>query len=125
MHFAVHGHTAAELIYERADAEKPHMGLTTWEDAPDGKIMKSDVTVAKNYLTEEEMRVLSRIVSAYLFKNTDVEKTYFSAVFENRYKKIGCKKAVNRIDPSRQSFITCCLSCQSSYYRLKICFYPA
>ncbi len=66
MHFAVHGHTAAELIYERADAEKLHMGLTTWEDAPDGKIMKSDVTFAKNYLTEEEMRVLSRIVSAYL-----------------------------------------------------------
>lgn len=66
MHYAVHGHTAAELIYERADADKPHMGLTTWEDAPDGKIMKSDVTVAKNYLTEEEMHALSRIVSAYL-----------------------------------------------------------
>lgn len=66
MHYAVHGHTAAELIYERADAEKPHMGLTTWDDAPDGKIMKSDVTVAKNYLTEDEMRSLSRIVSAYL-----------------------------------------------------------
>lgn len=66
MHYAVHGHTAAELSYERADADKPHMGLTTWEDAPDGKIMKSDVTVAKNYLTEEEMHALSRIVSAYL-----------------------------------------------------------
>lgn len=66
MHYAVHGHTAAELIYERADAEKPHMGLTTWADAPDGKILKSDVTIAKNYLNESEMRSLERIVSAYL-----------------------------------------------------------
>ena len=66
MHYAVHGHTAAELIYERADAEKPHMGLTTWAAAPDGKIVKGDVSVAKNYLTEKEMRSLERIVSAYL-----------------------------------------------------------
>lgn len=66
MHYAVHGHTAAELIYERADAEKPHMGLTTWVAAPDGKIVKGDVSVAKNYLTEKEMRSLERIVSAYL-----------------------------------------------------------
>ena len=66
MHYAVHGHTAAELIYERADAEKPHMGLTTWAAALDGKIVKGDVSVAKNYLTEKEMRSLERIVSAYL-----------------------------------------------------------
>ena len=66
MHYAVYGHTAAELIYERADAEKPHMGLTTWAAAPDGKIVKGDVSVAKNYLTEKEMRSLERIVSAYL-----------------------------------------------------------
>lgn len=66
MHFAVHGHTAAELIYSRADADQPHMGLTTWKDAPLGKIMKSDVTVAKNYLTEDELHSLERIVSAYL-----------------------------------------------------------
>ena len=66
MHYAVHGHTAAELIYERADAEKPHMGLTTWAAAPNGKIVKGDVSVAKNYLTEKEMRSLERIVSAYL-----------------------------------------------------------
>mgnify|MGYP000122798420 CR=1 FL=1 len=66
MHYAVHGHTAAELIYERANAEKPHMGLTTWVAAPDGKIVKSDVSIAKNYLTEKEMRSLERIVSAYL-----------------------------------------------------------
>lgn len=66
MHFAIHGHTAAELIYERADAIKPHMGLTTWEAAPEGKIKKSDVSIAKNYLSEAEMRSLERIVSAYL-----------------------------------------------------------
>lgn len=66
MHFAVHGHTAAELIYERADANMPHMGLNTWKDAPNGKIIKSDVSIAKNYLTTEELESLSRIVSAYL-----------------------------------------------------------
>lgn len=66
MHFAVHRHTAAELIYERADATKEHMGLTTWENAPDGKILKADVTVAKNYLSQEEMDYLERIVTMYL-----------------------------------------------------------
>ncbi len=66
MHYAVHGHTAAELIVERADAEKEHMGLTTWADAPDGKIKKSDVVVAKNYLAHDEMQQLERMVTAYL-----------------------------------------------------------
>ena len=66
MHFAVHGHTAAELIVERADRTKEHMGLTTWQDAPNGKIKKSDVTVAKNYLSEKELGQLNRMVSAYL-----------------------------------------------------------
>ena len=66
MHFAVHGHTAAELIVERADSTKEHMGLTTWQDAPNGKIKKSDVVIAKNYLTETEMTQLNRMVSAYL-----------------------------------------------------------
>lgn len=66
MHYAVHRHTAAELIYERADADKPHMGLHTWKDAPNGKIKKSDVSVAKNYLTEDEMKSMELIVSAYL-----------------------------------------------------------
>jgi hypothetical protein len=66
MHWAVHRHTAAELIAERADATKEHMGLTTWESAPNGKIVKPDVSVAKNYLTPEEMDHLSRIVSMYL-----------------------------------------------------------
>jgi len=66
MHFAIHGHTAAELIMERANATKEHMGLTTWQDAPNGKIKKSDVTVAKNYLSEDELKQLNRMVSAYL-----------------------------------------------------------
>lgn len=66
MHYAVHGQTAAELIYNRADSEKEHMGLTTWQDAPDGKIRKSDVTVAKNYLSEHEMKQLNRMVTSYL-----------------------------------------------------------
>lgn len=58
MHYAVHGHTAAELIYERVDADKPHMGLTTWASAPEGKIVKSNVSVVKNYLSDQEMRSL-------------------------------------------------------------------
>ena len=66
MHFAVHGHTAAELIMERADHTKNHMGLTTWQDAPDGKIKKSDVSIAKNYLTEDELGQLNRMVTSYL-----------------------------------------------------------
>ena len=66
MHYAVHGHTAAELIVERADHTRKHMGLTTWADAPEGKIKKSDVTVAKNYLSPDEMKQLNRMVSAYL-----------------------------------------------------------
>ena len=66
LHYAVHRHTAAELIVERADADKEHMGLTTWENAPNGKILKADVSIAKNYLNEEEMSYLERIVSLYL-----------------------------------------------------------
>lgn len=66
MHYAIHGSTAAEVVYKRADADKEHMGLTTWAAAPEGKIIKSDVSVAKNYLTKEEVASLNRIVSAYL-----------------------------------------------------------
>ena len=66
LHWAIHGQTAAEVIYHRADADKAHMGLTTWKDAPAGKIQKFDVSVAKNYLTEPEMAQLTRLVSAYL-----------------------------------------------------------
>ncbi|MCK5676551.1 MAG: virulence RhuM family protein, partial [Verrucomicrobia bacterium] len=66
LHFAIHGNTAAELIVDRADSETPHMGLTNWENAPDGKILKTDVSVAKNYLSQEELSSLGRIVNAYL-----------------------------------------------------------
>jgi len=66
LHWAITGKTAAEIIAERADAKKPAMGLTTWKNAPDGKVLKSDVTVAKNYLAEGEIKALERIVSIYL-----------------------------------------------------------
>ena len=66
LHWAIHGQTAAEVIISRADAAKTHMGLTTWKDAPQGKIQRFDVSVAKNYLTENEMAQLQRLVSAYL-----------------------------------------------------------
>ncbi|MDP2215807.1 MAG: virulence RhuM family protein [Methanolobus sp.] len=66
LHFAIHGRTAAELIVERADSTKTNMGLSTWENAPDGKILKSDVSVAKNYLAKGELESLGRIVNAYL-----------------------------------------------------------
>ena len=66
LHWAIHGQTAAEVIFSRADAAKDRMGLTTWKDAPNGKIQKFDVVVAKNYLTEDEMAQLQRLVSAYL-----------------------------------------------------------
>ena len=66
LHWAITGQTAAEIIYESADAEKMHMGLTSWKQAPDGKILKSDISVAKNYLSEAHIRELNRIVTAYL-----------------------------------------------------------
>ena len=88
MHFAVHGHTAAELIYERADAEKPHMGLTTWASAPEGKIVKSDVSIAKNYLTEKEMRSLERIVSAYLDLAEDRAERHIPMTMEDWSKRL-------------------------------------
>ena len=66
LHYAIHGHTAAELIRERADSSKPHMGLTFWANAPEGKVLKTDVAVAKNYLSQDEIDSLGRIVNAYL-----------------------------------------------------------
>ena len=88
MHYAVHGHTAAELIYERADADKPHMGLTTWAAAPEGKIVKSDVSVAKNYLSEKEMRSLERIVSAYLDLAEDRAERHIPMTMEDWTKRL-------------------------------------
>lgn len=66
LHYATHGHTASELVVQRADCNKLNMGLTTWEYMPDGKILKTDVSVAKNYLTTDELDSLGRIVNAYL-----------------------------------------------------------
>ena len=66
LHYAIHGHTAAEVIVERADHEKEHMGLTTWKNAPGGKIVKSDVSIAKNYLSQSELQDLNQFVSMYL-----------------------------------------------------------
>ena len=88
MHYAVHGHTAAELIYERADADKPHMGLTTWASAPEGKIVKSDVSVAKNYLSEKEIRSLKRIVSAYLDLAEDRAERHIPMTMEDWSKRL-------------------------------------
>ncbi len=88
MHYAVHGHTAAELIYERANAQKPHMGLTTWEAAPNGKIVKSDVSIAKNYLSDEEMRSLERIVSAYLDLAEDRAQRHIPMTMEDWSKRL-------------------------------------
>lgn len=66
LHWAITGKTAAEIIYESADATKPHMGLTTWKYSPDGKVLKSDVTIAKNYLSEKNINALNRLVTAYI-----------------------------------------------------------
>lgn len=88
MHFAVHGHTAAEVIYYRADADRPHMGLTSWKDAPLGKIMKSDVSIAKNYLTEDELYSLERIVSAYLDLAEDRARRHIPMTMEDWAKRL-------------------------------------
>ncbi len=83
MHYAVHGHTAAELITERADAEKENMGLTSWEKAPQGKIVKSDVSIAKNYLEEDELESLGRIVGAFLDLAEDRAKRHIPMTMED------------------------------------------
>ena len=88
MHYAVHGHTAAELIVERADHTREHMGLTTWAAAPEGKIVKSDVSVAKNYLSEKEMRSLERIVSAYLDLAEDRAERHIPMTMEDWAKRL-------------------------------------
>ncbi len=75
LHFAIHGHTAAELIVSRADSKKDRMGLTTWKNAPLGKIIKTDVVVAKNYLNEKEIKSLNRFVTMYLdYAETQAER---------------------------------------------------
>jgi len=88
IHFAVHGRTAAELIVERADAEKEHMGLTTWENAPDGKIVKTDVSIAKNYLKQVELEDMGRIVTAVLEFAESRAKRHIPMTMEDWAKRI-------------------------------------
>ena len=88
MHYAVHGHTAAELIVERADADKEHMGLTTWEKAPDGKIMRSDVSIAKNYLKGDELQSMGRLVNAYLDVAEDMASRHIPMTMEDWSQRI-------------------------------------
>lgn len=88
MHYAVHGRTAAELILERADADKEHMGLTTWENAPDGKIVKTDVSIAKNYLKEMELEDMGRIVTAVLEFAESRAKRHIPMTMEDWAKRI-------------------------------------
>lgn len=88
MHYAVHGHTAAELIVERANAEKEHMGLTTWAKAPNGKIFKTDVSIAKNYLRENELQAMGRIVNAYLDIAKDMAERHIPMTMEDWEKRI-------------------------------------
>lgn len=88
MHYAVHQHTAAELIVKRADAEREHMGLTTWENAPDGKIVKTDVGIAKNYLKQNELEDMSRIVSAVLDFAESRAKRHIPMTMEDWAKRI-------------------------------------
>ena len=88
MHYAVHGRTAAELIVERADAEQEHMGLTTWENAPDGKIVKTDVTIAKNYLKEVELADMGQLVNGVLELAERMAKRHIPMTMEDWAKQI-------------------------------------
>lgn len=88
MHYAVHGHTAAELIVERANAEKEHMGLTSWEKAPDGKIVKTDVCIAKNYLKGAELEDMGRLVNSVLDMAERMAKRHIPMTMEDWAKRI-------------------------------------
>lgn len=88
MHYAVHSHTASELIVERANAEKEHMGLTTWENAPDGKVVKPDVSIAKNYLKESELEDMGRIVNSFLDLAEDMAKRHIPMTMDDWAKRI-------------------------------------
>ena len=98
MHYAVHGHTAAELIVERADAEQEHMGLTTWENAPDGKIVKSDVSVAKNYLKEMELADMGQLVNGVLELAERMANRHIPMTMEDWAKQIDVILAAGRND---------------------------
>ena len=88
MHYAVHGRTAAELIVERADSEQEHMGLTSWENAPDGKIVKTDVVIAKNYLKEAELADMGQLVNGVLELAERMAKRHIPMTMEDWSKRI-------------------------------------
>lgn len=88
MHYAVHGHTAAELIVERANADREHMGLNNWEKAPDGKIVKADVAIAKNYLRENELSAMGRIVNAFLDVAEDMANRHIPMTMQDWARRI-------------------------------------
>lgn len=88
MHYAVHGYTAAEIIVRRADAEKEHMGLTTWMNAPNGKIVKPDVSIAKNYLNETELKDMGRLVNAVLDMAERMAERHIPMTMEDWAKRI-------------------------------------
>ena len=88
MHYAVHGHTAAERIVERANAESEHMGMTTWAKAPNGKIIKTDVSIVKNYLRENELQAMGRLVNAYLDIAKDMAERHIPMTMEDWEKRI-------------------------------------
>ena len=96
MHYAVHGQTAAELIVSRADAEKEHMGLTTWENVPDGKIVKTDVSIAKNYLKGIELEDMGRLVNAVLDMAERMAKRHIPMTMEDWANRID--KFINLFD---------------------------
>lgn len=98
LHFAIHGHTAAEIIMKRADSSKDYMGLTTWKNAPDGKIIKTDVSVAKNYLTEQEIKALDRIVSMYLDFAEDQAERHIPMTMEDWSIKLNAFLQFNQRD---------------------------
>ena len=98
LHFAIHGHTAAELIIKRADSRKERMGLTTWKNAPDGKIIKTDVSVAKNYLTQKELKSLDRIVTMYLDYAEDQAERNIPMTMEDWAKKLNAFLKFNERD---------------------------
>ncbi len=88
LHYAIHGQTAAELIVNRADSKKPNMGLTTWEKSPDGKILKADTVIAKNYLTKEELEALGRIVNSFLDLAEDMARRKIPMTMEDWAKRL-------------------------------------
>ena len=98
MHFATHGKTAAELIMDRADHHKEHMGLNTWKKAPDGKILKSDVVIAKNYLDEKEIKSLNRIVTMYLDYAENQAERGIPMTMEDWAEKLNAFLKFNEVD---------------------------